>query len=408
MMEQKHSAQLLRKRKFLLVLPMLVLPFVTLAFWSLGGGTGLNEPAEMMVEHELNATVPDANFKKEKPMDKMQAYAIADRDSSRLEKMMKLDPYYRAYVDTDKDAAVSEELRPRSIVLNKAKSAAGKESHLLEKLEGLQQALASEEPAQQPPVISMPAPVEPTTDKMLAMIDKLNTSESAGDPQMLQLNQMLDKIMAIQQKESGVAGDHTGVDSAGRNDAVQGVTQEEDAIETPGVTVTSNRFWGLEDEEDNQNSNEGIRAVIPEEQTIVNGATVKLRLTTDVYLGKVMMKAGEYVYGKTSLSNERLQVEIPTVKTAKGIIAVKWKIYDMDGLEGIYAPGSIDRDVIQQSAGNGLQSFDLIGGINPSLPVQAASLGIQTAKSLMGKKAKLVKLHLKPGYQVLIRDMAGK
>ncbi len=101
-------------------------------------------------------------------------------------------------------------------------------------------------------------------------------------------------------------------------------------------------------------------------------------------------------------------MEIPTVKTETDIVAVKWRIYDMDGLEGIYVPGSIDRDVIQQSGGNGLQSFDLLGSINPSLPMQAASLGIQTAKTLISKKAKLVKLHIKAGYQVLIRDMASK
>jgi len=35
-----HSEKFLKKRKALLVLPLLALPFITLAFWALGGGKG--------------------------------------------------------------------------------------------------------------------------------------------------------------------------------------------------------------------------------------------------------------------------------------------------------------------------------------------------------------------------------
>ncbi|MGN6493172.1 MAG: hypothetical protein ACTHLE_14325 [Agriterribacter sp.] len=139
MMEQNYSAQLLRKRKFLLVLPLLVLPFITLAFWSLGGGSGMEEEAGSP-EQGLNATVPDANFNKEKPVDKMQAYAIADRDSNRLEKMMKQDPYYRSYVNVQKE---EDGWQPRQQgFANKTHLGGDKEKQLLEQLEGLQRALA--------------------------------------------------------------------------------------------------------------------------------------------------------------------------------------------------------------------------------------------------------------------------
>ena len=37
-MENKHSAKFLRQRKMLLVLPLMVIPFITMAFWALGGG----------------------------------------------------------------------------------------------------------------------------------------------------------------------------------------------------------------------------------------------------------------------------------------------------------------------------------------------------------------------------------
>jgi hypothetical protein len=37
-MENTPSAKFLRKRKMMLVLPALVLPFITMAFWAMGGG----------------------------------------------------------------------------------------------------------------------------------------------------------------------------------------------------------------------------------------------------------------------------------------------------------------------------------------------------------------------------------
>ncbi len=152
-MEQKYSAQYLRKRKFLLVLPLLVLPFITLAFWSLGGGKGSTADPTILIEEGLNATVPDASFKKEKPLDKMQAYAIADRDSNRLEKMMKQDPYYRAYVNREKEELASGGKRKRQVFSDKGSLGTGKEQELMEQLERLQRALASEEPAQQETMI---------------------------------------------------------------------------------------------------------------------------------------------------------------------------------------------------------------------------------------------------------------
>jgi hypothetical protein len=45
--------------------------------------------------------------------------------------------------------------------------------------------------------------------------------------------------------------------------------------------------------------------------------------------------------------------------------------------------------------------------MDPSLKAQAASEGIRAAKSLLSKKVKQVKVTLKAGYQVLLRDGNG-
>ena len=75
----------------------------------------------------------------------------------------------------------------------------------------------------------------------------------------------------------------------------------------------------------------------------------------------------------------------------------------MDGLAGIYIPGAISRDVAKQSADNSLQLMELTT-LDPSLKAQAAAAGINTVKSMLSKKVKQVKVMVKAGYRVLLRD----
>ena len=61
---QQHSTKFLRRRKFLLVLPLLVIPFVTLAFRALGGGKGADARTEQTSPHQgLNLELPGASIK---------------------------------------------------------------------------------------------------------------------------------------------------------------------------------------------------------------------------------------------------------------------------------------------------------------------------------------------------------
>ncbi len=75
----------------------------------------------------------------------------------------------------------------------------------------------------------------------------------------------------------------------------------------------------------------------------------------------------------------------------------------MDGLAGIYIPGSITSDVAKQSTDNMLQSVAL-NSLNSSVGAQAASAGIEAAKTLLSKKVKLVKVQVKAGYKILLKD----
>src|SRR5690349_13756859 len=82
-----------KKRKMMLVLPLLVIPFLTMAFWALGGGSGKKETA--VTDKGLNLQLPNANLKDDKLTDKLGFYDKADKDSLKLEEWMRSDPYFK-------------------------------------------------------------------------------------------------------------------------------------------------------------------------------------------------------------------------------------------------------------------------------------------------------------------------
>jgi conjugative transposon TraM protein len=159
----------------------------------------------------------------------------------------------------------------------------------------------------------------------------------------------------------------------------------------------------LDNNSNNDEQQNAIQAVVQETQTLVSGATIKLRLTDDVYINGVLIPKDNFVYGMASLNGERLHISISTIRYQNNILPVALSVYDMDGLAGIYIPGAITRDVAKQSADEATQSIGLTT-MDPSLGAQAASAGIQAAKTLISKKVKLVKVTVKAGYQVLLRD----
>src|SRR5690606_24035731 len=131
--------------------------------------------------------------------------------------------------------------------------------------------------------------------------------------------------------------------------------------------------------------------------TLVNGAVIKLRLQQDIYINGSLIPRGQFLFGLVSLNGERLEIEIESIRNKQQLLPVRLKVFDMDGIEGIYIPGAITRDVAKQSADHSLQLVEL-SGMDQSLKTQAASAGLNTAKNLLSKKIKLVKVSVKAGY----------
>lgn len=171
------------------------------------------------------------------------------------------------------------------------------------------------------------------------------------------------------------------------------------------LTPTRNGFFGLIEETDQDpRSSNAIEAVVHETQEVVNGSTIKLRLLNDVYVKGQLIPEGNFIYGNCQINKERLNISIPSIKYETSLFPVALSAYDLDGLEGIYIPGAISRDVAKQASDQAVQGFNL-QSFDPSLAAQATTAGINAAKGLLSRKAKLIKITVKAGYQVILTDI---
>ncbi len=385
------------KKKFLLVLPLLVLPFILLFFWALGGGKGKEESNSKTAAAGLNAKLPDPHFKKGAEKSKLSLYEEASKDSVTLRDKIKNDPYYTLKV------------QDLSFDTSKMKIQDENESRILEKLQKLKSVI-NQEPAK-PKIKS-----ESFSDNTNPVDFRIHEAkpEPVHDPRMEQISLMLDKVMAIQhpeilqdsmarlKKQNAVPAFPVSLNSTNADPE----TFESEENKTEELKI--NRFYDLaEDLSIEKDMDNAIKAEIPETQTLVSGSTIKLKLLNDVRINNHFIGKNQFIYGTASLSNERLKIQFSSIRSGQNILPVSLEAYDMDGLAGIYIPGSINRDVAKQSTDQAIGSMNL-ASLDPSIGAQAAGAGIQAAKSLLSRKVKLVKVTVKAGYKVLLKDSKEK
>jgi hypothetical protein len=367
----QHSPQYIRKRKFLLMLPVLIVPFITLAFWALGGGKGDNNK-KVITESGLDLELPGANVKNE-PKDKLAFYDKAESDSEKFRSMIKDDPYFKKQI-TD--------TFPSNTYIDP------NEAKVYNKIDQLNEAMNNASAKVKEDKSYLPPENNREAERLERMIQTMQQG-SGTNPEMDQVNGMLEKILDIQHpdrvKEKMQSPEH--------QQSVFSVSLNDDSL--------SNQFYSLEDTSSNDAN--AIPAVIHETQTIVSGSTVKLRLLSEINIAGRLVPKDNFVYGIASLNGERLNITVKGVCYNNSILPVALSAYDLDGMEGIYIPGAITRDVAKQSTDNSLQQIGL-NSPDPSIGMQAANAGIQAAKTILSKKVKLVKVTVKAGYKILLKD----
>lgn len=359
-MEKQLSEATRRKRKFLMVLPLLVLPFLTMAFWALGGGRGGGDLSKPERQAGLNTRLPEAKFKANEKQDKFSIYEALAKENNES----KLDPEELAFANSSEGMYEPNEQK------------------IQEKLALIHTEM--NRPAEVPnPVLNRKPAVQ--SGNMRSDVNRLEKlmkgirSSNQEDQEMRQLDAVLEKILEIQ--NPGIAKEkiRQRVANSGNVHRVQIAQKEEDE------------------------SGRAIQAVIHQDQTIVSGSVIKLRLLDSIYVGETLIPQNEFIYGIAAVSGERLKIEVATLRYRNAILPVSLSAFDLDGLEGLYTPGALTRDAMKNGADDAMQSLQIMT-LDPSLSAQAATVGLQAAKGLFRKKARQIKVKVKAGYQLLLHD----
>lgn len=437
MTQPQHSPQFLRKRKMMLVLPLLVLPFVCIVFVALGGGKGdAKKNPNAAGSSGFNMTLPGAHFaKKETVLNKLAFYEKADEDSAKLLERMKQDPYH---LRLNTRAQAKSTPQGQSLLgmagsttdhfISHLNAVPGEDSNankLLRQLDQLKQvlhrpampAMAAGFPGSMPSMVSLPVPSSPAPEmnrleKLMQTIKAADTATS--DPQLDKISVILDKALKLQHPGQGDGGKKTSI--AVQTPIVLTVnpshvaTAVSDLGANPAAETDSGGYEDVggfytidEPEKAEQEVQNTMTAVIPEDQTLVVGATITLRLTQDAVINGVTIPRDNPVYGVVTINGDRMGVTVSSIRYRQAIYPVSLQVYDMDGLPGIHIPGAITRDVAKESADQGISSMGL-NTLDPSLAGQAATAGIEAAKTLISRKIRLVRVSVKAGYQVLLKN----
>ncbi len=341
-----------KKKKFLLFLPLPILLFSALIFLAFNGKSDAAQ--EHLQQKGINTELPSAQFKGEKPQDKLSLYDQAAKDS------------VSAKASAGNTAFMSVEKHSNGLANTPDKNAAQISQKLAQIREQMNK--APEPPVRQPvaPTVNNTPAVNPADIDRLEKLAQGIKSQQTDDPQMKQLAGMMDKILQIQHPEL----------------VSQQLKQEKKAVPDSAFKA--------------------IPAIIDGNQKVAPGGVVRLCLPDTLHINGLSVPKGALLFGVANITNQRMFLDIKNIRLGTSIIPVSLTVFALDGLQGINAPEA----ELGEAAGNGtagaLDNMQFLSMDN-SLSTQAATAGISAAKGLLGKKVRKIRVKLKGGQTVLLK-----
>lgn len=146
-----------------------------------------------------------------------------------------------------------------------------------------------------------------------------------------------------------------------------------------------------------------IKAIIDENIKAVDGSRVRLRLLDDVEINETVVPKGSYLYATMSgFGIQRVKGSVKSILVDDELVKVSLSLYDTDGLEGLYVPGSTFRETAQDVASNAMNNTMSInngtsGNTFSQWGMQAIQNAYQRTSNALSKAVKKNKAKLKYG-----------
>jgi hypothetical protein len=126
-----------------------------------------------------------------------------------------------------------------------------------------------------------------------------------------------------------------------------------------------------------------IKASVHFEQVVKNGSTVKFRILDPIVIGDVTIPANTFIYGTATMSQERVKITLSNIYYDSKLHSVKYKVYDSDGIEGIYVPGLLIHDVAKETKKDVISDVDINIPYVGDVPVNVARKEINATSCVL-------------------------
>lgn len=247
--------------------------------------------------------------------------------------------------------------------------------------------------------------------------DRLARSQQREREAMDELNRALAQArlqgqLATQVPESNASGqEELAANTPSKTEAkvtvnerlVKSIDDEDEAQDVvKKVKTTSDYFNTIADSDAEPNL---IKAIIDENIKAVDGSRVRLRLLDDIEINEVVVPKGSYIYATMSgFGSQRVKGNVKSILIHDELIKVNLSLYDTDGLEGLYVPGSSFRETTKDVASGAMgntssltSSSTTAGNALVQWGNQAISNAVQKTSNALGKAIKKNSAKLKYG-----------
>lgn len=250
--------------------------------------------------------------------------------------------------------------------------------------------------------------------ELQARIDELEAQNAMAQQQMQQPNEMelMERSyqLAAQYMGNGNGGNNpppaqTDDENGKRN--VQPVAQVNRNV-VSSLSAASSRSFNTSVGSSKTVNKNTIAAVVANNQSVIDGESVKLRTTEPMWVGSRLIPRNTVIVGSARVQGERLEIEISSIECDGSIYDVELQVYDSDGQEGINIPNSMESDALHEIGANMGSTMGSSINISTNTGAQIASdVGrglINGVSQYLNKKLRTVKVHLKAGYRVMLHQ----
>ncbi|SHE35762.1 Bacteroides conjugative transposon TraM protein [Mariniphaga anaerophila] len=377
---------LLKQNKALIILPLALLPFVLLLFYTLGGGTppgnGRKNSPNREPRQGANYTIPQAESSIE-IADKPEAYErqgerVTTTDYYILEipdSLTRADEALSFPGDTAGSGNIPRQEQVNVDVTNNLLA------HIRQKEEEINRELN--------------IPGRGTEENHHSSPENTDNLKDADNP-------------------SDVVNQHTGIEELDRMFEENSVlTRRNDSLELALARLqqlqheAEQKQYMLTPEKENSSgirdettTGTPIRAEVYETATVLDGNRVKLRLLEDTWLDGVKIPRNTFFYGICKVNHERLNITVSRIPGGKTFLPVDLAVYDLDGLPGLYVPGNAARSVTRE-AGSSANTSSLLGMTDNPLAYAGIRAVDRTTRALV-KRVRLKKVTVKKNTRVYL------